>query len=297
MTEYTDLITDEDASLPEPAEQPSGLFAGFTEVTWAIVGTGFLLGILIGSIFIVGRGGSSCSLFAGSSCPEPEAVATAPSAPSQMKPVDTSDLTAERESLTHELEAEKLRLEVAALRQELTGLRSPTNPVESVGSPATPASTSARLPTQPVAVISQGEATLAYWNHLNALILQEAAMRAAPAGGVTASNADGFLEARMQAAEFAAVSIRELETDGVDRSVHSLSEALAAWYQDGHDVAKQGLHLLTKASPEERQGSVGMRYQAAERSHSTAVNEINSEGERVRQSMTQKYRLNFPPLN
>ncbi len=295
MTDHTNITNDENSFLPESAEQSTGIFSGFTEVTWAIVGTGFLLGILIGSIFIVGRGG----LLACSTSSETTAATVAESAPASTAPStsNASDLVAEREQLTRELEAEKLRLEVEALRQELAGLQSPTGTDDSAESPSVPASESKRLTTQPVSTVSPGTATLAYWNHLNAIILQEAAMRAAPAGGVTASNAGGFLDTRMQAAEFAMTNIRDLDADGVDAKVLSLGEDLAKWYENGRDVAEQGMHLLTKATTEERQGSPGKQYQAAERALTKQVNEINSDGERVRQAMSQKYGLDFSSLN
>ncbi len=299
MTNLNDLPIDDHASLSKPFAQTGGVFSGFTEVTWAMITTGFLLGILIGSIFIVGREASPSpgenpsfsSSLAAPAIVAKESTSTAAEFPEEL------ELAAEREKLTREIEAERLRREVASLRNELAGLSSTTVTDEPVTNPTPPLATAPRTTTHPVAVDSQGAVTLSHWNQLNAIILQEAAMRAAPSGGVDASNAGGFLEARRQAAEFAALSIRSLEIDGVDSSVIAISEKLALWYDDGRKVAEQGVHLLTRASNEERQGPLGSAYQAAERSHSTQVNAINSDGERVRQEMTRKYRLSFPPLN
>ncbi|MCA9075035.1 MAG: hypothetical protein KDA93_08385 [Planctomycetaceae bacterium] len=295
----TDHIEPTDLELESPAESSetsSGIFSGLSEVTWALVGTGFLMGILIGSIFIVGRASSSGGLF---SC-------STESSEAPLTVASPSPQAVQSDSLGRELEIEKMRLKVAKLQKELADLRNTAGTDGESDVIAEPAPDSTEPETQPVSTTtadspiestSPGDATLVYWTELNAIIAQEAAMRAAPVGGVTAANAGGFLDARLQAAEFAVTNIRELETAGVDTKVTALGEDLAKWYEAGHDVAEQGLHLMTKATPEERQGAPGRKYQAAEKALSKQVNEINTDGERVRRAMSEKYGVEFPPLN
>lgn len=301
MTDHIDP-TDFEHDSPEESQPSGSFFSGFSEVTWALVGTGFLMGILIGSIFIVGRAGSSCALFDCSS----DSQSTDPSAAMASSPTESSVLAAQRDSLARELEIEKMRLQVAEMEKELAALQTTSKTNNDRDVIAEPAPPSTAPDTQPVSTVSPGsseetaslgDATLVYWTQLNAIIAQEAAMRAAPVGGVTASNAGGFLDARVQAAEFATTNIRDLETKGVDTKVIALGGDLAKWYEAGHDVAEQGLHLMTKATPEERQGAPGKKYQAAERALSKQVNEINNDGERIRRAMSEKYGRDFPPLN
>ncbi|MCA9110998.1 MAG: hypothetical protein KDA52_13690, partial [Planctomycetaceae bacterium] len=222
MNQHTELPTDENVALPEPDTDQAGFFAGLSEVTWALLGTGFLLGILIGSVFIVGRTRTShVQTTASNSKPVGDPATTASYS---SVTTDASDLAEQRQQLQRELEAEKLRLEVAALRQELADLQSRQNLIV-LGEPQSRSEIESTVPqTQPVAATSPGAATLTYWNQLNAIILQEGAMRAAPSGGVTASNAGAFLDARVQAGDFAATSLRELETDSVDRQALALGE-------------------------------------------------------------------------
>lgn len=278
-------------------------------LTWGILGGGFLLGMLFGGFFLFGQSGPPAETAQGSyrenSAPAQELSPKANTATAE----NSDDLAAERERLRQELEAEKLRREVESLRRELVDLK--TSPVSTESTLREPANlprgrrnrndpSSTRSPAPPAANASgpsPGEATLTYWNQVNAIILQEAALRAAPAGGVTAANATGFLDARIQAAEFAVDALRQLDTVGVDAKAVDLCEQLIRWFAQGGEVAQTGRQLLTRASVQERQGSAGKMYQAAEHSHAKAVNAINSTGEQVRQAMSRKYNLSFPPLN
>ncbi len=314
----SDDFSSQDRTDPSPLS-----FLGAGPVTAAILGGGFLLGILAGGFFLLGGSNGPAERSSRPAVAARQAVRSSETKPLAPKTDADSDsvsgnLAAERDRLRQELEAAKLRREVEALRNELVNLKSSPVSTESAsefparrrnsGSPVATSRTAPRLPTSrpsttrrpstsQAASQPQGAATLAYWNQLNAIILQEAALRAAPAGGVTATNAAGFLDARIQAGQFAVDSIRQLDTTGVDSRVVKLGEQLADWYDEGRRVAQSGKQLLTTASVQDRQGSAGKGYQAAERNHSQSVNKINAEGEQTRQAMSRKYRLNFPPLN
>ncbi len=303
------------------SEQTPFSILGVGPVTGTILGGGFLLGILFGGFLLLGNTDGPAERLSRPAATARQATPSSePKAVARKADADTvsNQLAAERDRLRQELDAARLRREVEALRNELVSLQSSTVSVESAsevparrrnaGSPAATNRTAPRLPTSRPSTSrpssapateakSQGAATLAYWNQLNAVILQEAALRAAPASGVTATNAGGFLDARIQAGEFAVDSIRQLDTTGVDSRVTKLGEQLANWYDQGRLVAQSGKQLLTTASIQDRQGSAGKGYQAAERSHSKSVNKINAEGEQTRQAMSRKYRLKFPPLN
>jgi len=291
---------------------PFGLYG--RQITWCILAGGFLVGVLGGAVLIFGSADGSAkradvatSVETTTSFNDPSSLAD------QAEQFDTADLLVERERLQKELDAERLRREVDTLRRELSNLRS--SPV-SIDSPshdaaktapsiATPASASAPLrrsrtgdaPPATSAAGPTGEATLAYWNKMNDVILQEATLRSAPSGGITAMNAAGFLDARIHAAEFAVNTLRSLDATCVDPRVVTLGGNLIGWYSDGQEVAKSGKQLLTSASMKERQGTAGKQYQAAEKHHSESVNAINAEGEQVRKEMSNKYRIAFPPLN
>ncbi|MBX3438755.1 MAG: hypothetical protein KF861_14775 [Planctomycetaceae bacterium] len=284
-------------------------------VTWSILCGGFLLGVIGGGLLFIGP----------SRVPVDQTSASGISQTNDSSPSNTvtalpqsenvaQELAAERDKLQRELEAEKLRREVESLRRELVHLQSSPVSVESPREPSprhgNPVATTSNSPpasrsdspalrpaTPEVAAGPTGEATLACWNRMNAIILQEAALRTAPADGVTAANAAGFLDARIQAAEFAVSALRELNMNAVDPRVIQLRDQLTQWYVDGGKVAQTGRELLTRGTVQERQGSSGKRYQAAERSHSESVNAVNAAGEQVRQEMSRKFGLTFPPLN
>ncbi len=296
---------------------------GKAPVTGTILGGGFLLGILVGGFFLLGGSSGPAERSSRPAIAARQAARSAEPKPRARKTDTGSEsvsnkLAAERDRLRQELDAAKLRREVEALRNELVNLKSSPVSVESASefparrrSSRNPAATNRAAPRLPTSRPStsrpssvpktetkpQGATTLAYWNQMNAIILQEAALRAAPAGGVNATNAGGFLDARIQAGEFAVDSIRQLDTTGVDSRVVKLGEQLANWYDQGRRVAQSGKQLLTVASIQDRQGSAGKGYQAAERSHSKSVKKINAEGEQTRHAMSRKYRLKFPPLN
>jgi hypothetical protein len=96
----------------------------------------------------------------------------------------------------------------------------------------------------------EGTATLAYWNGLNSIMNQELSMRNTPTK-VTADNANGFVESLASADQFAAKSIRELDTKNVDPEVVSLSGELAGWYEEGASLNGEATCLVR------RDGSVG----------------------------------------
>jgi hypothetical protein len=278
---------------------------------WAVVSGGFFLGILFGTILLFGQNDepaqrSQVSARSETPVPRPSTSATG-STPSLATP-GADDLAAERDRLRSEIEAAKLRHEVETLRRQLMEIESSPVSVETAPRRASDGRSSATNHTSnrphttsptgsATAALATGDATLAYWNEMNAIILREAALRSAPIGGVTAANAGGFLEARVHAAQFAADALRQLDTTGVDARVVALGGQLAGWYDEGRTVAEMGQQLLSGASVQERQGSPGKRYQEAEHSHAKRVNAINAEGEKTRQAMSRKYRRTFPPLN
>ena len=150
-------------------------------------------------------------------------------------------------------------------------------------------------PGTTAATATAGQQTLTLWNRLNDIIEREAEMRTAPAGGVTATNADGFLRRRAEASQFAADAIADLKPGNADRSVVRLAADLSQWYEAGVDVAETGRKLL-KARPEVRRGPQGRAWRAEEEQHNRQAAELNRTGAEVRQAMEQRYGLAFPPL-
>lgn len=274
-------------------------------MSWKLLACGFVAGACAGTLLLLGPRDGEKSDGRHADC-----VASSLTTPEQddrsadIRTVDqVENLAEERLQLEKQLEEEKLRLEVERLRREIADLKRTSVSVESDVDPASQRSRRdshpgpAALSNESLASGTSGQLTLHYWNAMNAIILKEGAMRSAPAGGITALNAAGFLDARIQSAAYAVRAIRGLSTDGVDPRVIDLSDQLVGWYQSGGEVAMAGKKLLTGASVQERQGTAGKQYQAAERHHSENVTAINAAGEQIRQEMMQTYGLSFAPLN
>jgi hypothetical protein len=273
---------------------------------WALLGGGFLLGILFGAVLIVtGREQPPAPAVPVPATPaiEPSADVGAPppaeNLDPSLRPALSAEDDAERQRLLLQAQNDQMRRELEELRRQLTGesppsgVSRPDEPAKDGGTntpPARPRRTSGRSGE------ASGDETLDYWNRLNDIIRREAELRSAPKAGVTADNAGSFLDARIQAAEYAFREIRGLPTDGIDPEVTALAEQLAHWYEEGRDVAETGRKLLTSGNAQDRQGSGGAAYQAAERQHADRVNAVNAEGERVRRLMSSRYAREFPPL-
>lgn len=144
--------------------------------------------------------------------------------------------------------------------------------------------------------VSAGQATLDYWHAMNAIIAKEAAMRSAPAK-VTAGNAAGFVESRIQAGQFAAAGIRNLETANVDSEVVSLGRDLIAWYQDEVSLNERARSLLGSSDIAARKGAAGNSWRSGEEQHRKTCDDINRRGADLRSRLSRKYGLAFPPLN
>ncbi len=140
-----------------------------------------------------------------------------------------------------------------------------------------------------------GAVTLAHWNRMNDVIDQEAAMRQAPSGGITAANAGDFLSRRIEAGQFAAGELRSLPTEQVDPAVLRLNAKLAAWYERGAQISSTGRRLLA-GSESARRGPEGKAWQAADKSHQGEVQSLNLEAAQIQRAMQSKYRLAFPAL-
>lgn len=150
-----------------------------------------------------------------------------------------------------------------------------------------------RLPPSPETIAAR--ATLAYWNQLNAILDQESSLRVAP-DEVTEANALPFVELRARAAEFAAESLRKLDTEQVDAEVVALGQELAGWYDDGAKLNREAAYLLEEGTTEARQGARGETWKTGEQTHRQQCDLLNRRGELVRQQMTAKYEIAFPPM-
>jgi hypothetical protein len=140
-----------------------------------------------------------------------------------------------------------------------------------------------------------GETTLAYWNALNAIMMRELSMRAAPPQ-LTAGNAMSFVSGQSGAYQYAAAAIRKLSIAEVDPEVVALARDLAAWYEQGLANNRTAESLLGSADIAARQGSTGNNWQTAEKQHREQCLQINLRGEQLRNSLSRKYGLAFPKL-
>ena len=198
---------------------------------------------------------------------------------------------------------EKIESEIGQLRQAIDRLSNSKGEVNApdqapVNAPQTrPQDTdskSAGNSTLKKAIV--GKQTLAFWHKLNAIMLKEEQMRAAPAGGLTAGNAGAFLAGRGKANRYAAQSIRGLSKKNVDPLVANLAGDIAAWYESGAKINDQATFLMTEADPSARRGPLGESWKTAERQHRMEVDLLNRRGDALREQMTAKYGVAFPDL-
>lgn len=207
------------------------------------------------------------------------------------------DLQVENARLRGQLERERLKQELAQLRGEISNLKK-TKPTTRSSARSKPHSTPIPQPDKSQngdGASSKGARTLAYWNQMNAIFAQEAEMRAVPAGGLKASNAADFLQRRTSAGQFAAQALRGLNKTDVDREVVQLAAEIARWYDQGVTNSSNATGLLG-ADRKTRQGSRGKQWKSSEKDHNRQVKNINSKGEQVRQRMSKKYGIPFPPM-
>lgn len=140
-----------------------------------------------------------------------------------------------------------------------------------------------------------GARTLAYWNGLNSIMSEEFGMRRTP-GKLTADNANGFVDSLASANNFAAKSIRELDTKNVDAEVLALGDEIAGWYEEGAALNGEATYLLNEADPNQRRGAEGKAWEKNEKTHQKRCEEINRRGDALRGKMSKKYALDFPDL-
>lgn len=280
--------------------------SGFVRLEWTLVGGGLAAGLVCGAMMIWGQE-HSVPASEPETAPPPATVANAgvPEATgdADSQPDPTAKLRNEIRDLRQQLETERMRNELEDLRRELAGVqnRSSVQPArrrsESAGRNSEGVGRAERGETAETRreTTSVGQRTLDVWNEMNKIIVQEAAMRTVPTGGVSANNAADFLDRRIAAGQFATEALRHLDTRNVDRQAVGLLNKLIDWYADGVKVCRQGRKLL-EADPKTRRGPKGKAWQKAEKKHNQDVQDVNLLGARVRDKLTKKYRLDFPPL-
>lgn len=141
-----------------------------------------------------------------------------------------------------------------------------------------------------------GQATLKFWDAMNAAIETEAGMRAPPAAGIAAGNAADFQRRRIAAGQYAETTLAALDRTRVDTDVVALCERIRQWYAEGVTICERGKFLLEKADASTRKGPQGREWQEADKAHQERVNSLNHDGEQVRRQMESRYRVAFPPL-
>jgi hypothetical protein len=140
-----------------------------------------------------------------------------------------------------------------------------------------------------------GDATLACWNSINDVIAREAAIRIAPAN-LTAANASGFVDARLQAGRFAADALRRLSSEQVDPELLAHSQALAEWYDEEARLAGEASALLASSDVAARRGSAGNSWRTAEERHRARCDEINRRSTVLQSQLSHRYNEPFPPM-
>lgn len=278
-----------------------GRLGGMSRLEWCMIAGGLAGGVLLGGIMLHGK-----------TPPEKIEVTAVVQPPAAEVPVTrTIDREAELDLLKRRIaELQQLQLEEQAAAENAAGELSDAALVEEPSADElaeiTAAGTNTAGSTDPRAEspetsssrieMSAGETTLAYWNRLNEIIAKEGAMRAAPAN-VTAGNATGFVDARLQAGRFASGAIHNLDATGVDPGVVSLSRELIAWYDEEVSLNTRAQALLNSNDIAARKGAAGSSWRSGEERHQRTCTEINRRAAELRTRLTERYGLEFPPLN
>ena len=226
-------------------------------------------------------------MFAGVAWSRREHSAASEPAPMSAPPVAAAAPTKAPEELA--LQTETAR-ELRALRTELAELRHHEASTARRERPAR-----APQPEREDASAAVGQATFAYWNQLNQVMIREAAMRAAPPK-LTAGNAMSFVTGQSDAYEFAAKAIRRLDSQQVDPRVRALADEIAVWYDQGAVNSREASSLLQSNDVATRQGQAGKSWKSGAESHRKQCLEINVRGEKLRGELSRTYGLTFPKL-
>jgi hypothetical protein len=221
---------------------------------WFVVGGGFAGGLICGAVALWGQDDRASDAEVSTAV---VATETSPNAevpqPRAVQPEGTAQFEQKIATLRDQLQSQRLQQEMQTLRNELAAMKQQSPGVHSHAAPpqtqqSAVAPAGQRMPVarqqQGTATGSVGQITLAYWNRLNQFIDQESAMRGAPSGGVSATNAGNFLDSRINAGRFASDAIRAFDTNRVDRAVVLLANRVADWYDEGATVAEKGKSLL-----------------------------------------------------
>ena len=186
--------------------------------------------------------------------------------------------------------------ELKTLRDEISALKSATIPAADRPAAARPNDPTIASRAQSSAPASAtGEQTLAYWNGINAVMENEAAMRTAPPQ-ISTGNALSFVNGETSAYQYAVDAIRKQSRDRVDPDVISLAHEIVGWYRQGIANSQTAQSLLQSSDIASRQGQPGQDWQTAEKQHREQCLQINRHGEQLRESLSRKYGLAFPKL-
>lgn len=142
--------------------------------------------------------------------------------------------------------------------------------------------------------VSPGDATLAFWNRLREIIREEQSLRAEGERQV-GGNALAVLHVHQEAYTIAAQSIRKLPRSSVDVEATQLAEEIAAWYDQGAELALEGTQLDT-AELVQPQGPMGRRWHTAHKQHRAELDLLSRKCGTLRGKLTARYRLQFSEL-
>lgn len=196
-------------------------------------------------------------------------------------------------------------LQFGLKRTSKEGGQAPDPASSQVAQPASPSQPSAaprpkaapRSDTGADARAARGSSTLAFWNQLNDIIERELHMRETPSqDSLDETAAGGFLERRKAAAQFAVEAIRELDRQDVDGDVARLADRIVAWYDRTVAASDAALGLLNKAPEHERKGARGQQWQREEENLGKEVERINADARALREALSKRFGLAFPPL-
>jgi hypothetical protein len=141
---------------------------------------------------------------------------------------------------------------------------------------------------------SPADATLAYWNRLREIILEEQTARTQ--GEVKADgDARANLYAQANAFGQAADAIGGLATAGIDPEATTLAQDLADWYERAAELSDEGTRLdqgdLTASA-----GPLGRRWHSAQKQQGEQLDLLTRKIVSVQGKLSARYRKTFPEL-
>jgi hypothetical protein len=188
-------------------------------------------------------------------------------------------------SFSEEELAGRLQHELVALRAEITALRETTSAESRRRDQASVSSD----PNKPTA-----EQTLAYWNHLREIAMDEAALQAGAQSARNDANTDQVFALRARVSRFAAKTLEATPERGVDDEALALGKELAEWFHRSGGLYDQAAQLWSNRSAQQSSAHFTHRWATSERQLTNEAELLANKATAVGAALSRRYGRSFP---